>query len=238
MIKLITHNDLDGIGCEVVFKLLYGDKVDVFSVGNNEVNNIVEQSLEELRFGIYEQLFITDLSINEELAEIINKEGLKVQLLDHHPSATHLNKYSFANVTTHLLDGLKDSGTHLSFIYLLDKLLNKGLYNESLEDFVELVRQYDTWEWKEIFKNEEAKQLSDLLYILGREKFVNDMVHRIKDNEELFSETDKLILEIKQKEIDNYINIKEKELIIKDFKLYKIGIVMADSYTSELGNIL
>lgn len=57
MIKLITHNDLDGIGCEVVFKLLYGDKVDVFSVGNNEVNNIVGQSLEELRFGIYEQLF-------------------------------------------------------------------------------------------------------------------------------------------------------------------------------------
>jgi oligoribonuclease NrnB/cAMP/cGMP phosphodiesterase (DHH superfamily) len=238
MIKLITHNDLDGIGCEVVFKLLYGDKVDVFSVGNNEVNNIVEQSLEELRFGIYEQLFITDLSINEELAEIINKEGLKVQLLDHHPSATHLNKYSFANVTTHMLDGLKDSGTHLSFIYLLDKLLNKGLYNESLEDFVELVRQYDTWEWKEIFRNEEAKQLSDLLYILGREKFVNDMVHRIKNNEELFSRTDKAILKIKQKEIDNYINIKEKELIIKDFKLYKIGIVMADSYTSELGNIL
>lgn len=238
MIKLITHNDLDGIGCEVIFKLLYGDKVDVLSVGNNEVDNIVGQSLEELRFGIYEQLFITDLSVNEELAEIINKEGLKVQLLDHHPSATHLNKYSFANVTTHMLDGLKDSGTHLSFIYLLDKLLNKGLYNESLEDFVELVRQYDTWEWKEIFRNEEAKQLSDLLYILGREKFVNDMVHRIKDNKELFSETDKLILEIKQKEIDNYINIKEKELIIKDFKLYKIGIVMADSYTSELGNIL
>lgn len=238
MIKLITHNDLDGIGCEVVFKLLYGDKVDVFSVGNNEVNNIVGQSLEELRFGIYEQLFITDLSVNEELAEIINKEGLKVQLLDHHPSATHLNKYSFANVMTHLSDGFKNSGTHLSFTYLLDKLINKGLCNESLENFVELVRQYDTWEWKEIFKNEEAKQLSDLLYILGREKFVNDMLYRIKDNEELFSETDKLILEIKQKEIDNYINIKEKELIIKDFKLYKIGMVMADSYTSELGNIL
>lgn len=238
MIKLITHNDLDGIGCEVVFKLLYGDEVDVLSVGNNEVDNIVGQSLEELRFGIYEQLFITDLSVNEELAEVINKEGLKVQLLDHHPSATHLNKYSFANVMTHLSDGFKNSGTHLSFTYLLDKLINKGLCNESLENFVELVRQYDTWEWKEIFKNEEAKQLSDLLYILGGEKFVNDMVHRIKDNEELFSETDKLILEIKQKEIDNYINIKEKELIIKDFKLYKIGIVMADSYTSELGNIL
>ena len=43
MIKLITHNDLDGIGCEVIFKLLYGDKVDVLSVGNNEVDNIVVQ---------------------------------------------------------------------------------------------------------------------------------------------------------------------------------------------------
>lgn len=238
MIKLITHNDLDGIGCEVVFKLLYGDKVDVLSVGNNEVNNIVEQSLKELRFGIYEQLFITDLSVNEELAKTIDKEGLKVQLLDHHPSATHLNKYPFAQVIINLSDGFKNSGTYLSFINLIDDLINKELYSESLEDFVELVRQYDTWEWKDIFKNEEPKRLNDLLYILGREKFVDNMIYRIKNNEELFSRTDKAILKIKQKEKDNYINIKEKELIIKDFKLYKIGIVMADSYTSELGNIL
>ncbi len=238
MIKLITHNDLDGIGCEVVFKLLYGNEVDVFSLGYNKVNNIVEQSLEELRLGAYEELFITDLSINEELAKIIDKEGLKVQLLDHHPSAIHLNKYSFVQVIINLSNGFKNSGTYLSFCNLMDDLINKELYNESLEDFVELVRQYDTWEWKEIFKNEEAKRLNDLLYILGREKFVDNMIHRIKNNEILFSETDELILEIKQKEIDNYINIKEKELIIKDFKLYKIGIVMADSYTSELGNIL
>lgn len=238
MIKLITHNDLDGIGCEIVFKLLYGNEVDVFSLGYNEVNNIVEQSLEELRLGTYEKLFITDLSINEELARIIDKEGLKVQLLDHHPSAIHLNEYSFAQVIINLSNGFKNSGTYLSFINLMDDLINKELYNESLEDFVELVRQYDTWEWKEIFKNEEAKRLNDLLCILGREKFVDNMIHRIKNNEILFSETDELILEIKQKEIDNYINIKEKELIIKDFKLYKIGIVIADSYTSELGNIL
>lgn len=238
MIKLITHNDLDGIGCEIVFKLLYGNEVDVFSLGYNEVNNIVEQSLEELRLGTYEELFITDLSINEELAKIIDKEGLKVQLLDHHPSAIHLNEYSFAQVIINLSNGLKNSGTYLSFCNLMDDLIDKELYNESLEDFVELVRQYDTWEWKEIFKNEEAKRLNDLLYILGREKFVDNMIHRIKNNEILFSETDELILEIKQKEIDNYINIKEKELIIKDFKLYKIGIVMADSHTSELGNIL
>lgn len=238
MIKLITHNDLDGIGCEIVFKLLYGNEVDVFSLGYNEVNNIVEQSLEELRLGTYEKLFITDLSINEELARIIDKEGLKVQLLDHHPSAIHLNKYSFAQVIINLSNGLKNSGTYLSFCNLMDDLINKELYNESLEDFIELVRQYDTWEWKEIFKNEEAKRLNDLFYILGREKFVDSMIHRIKNNEILFSETDELILEIKQKEIDNYINIKEKELIIKDFKLYKIGIVMADSHTSELGNIL
>lgn len=238
MIKLITHNDLDGIGCEIVFKLLYGNEVDVFSLGYNEVNNIVEQSLEELRLGTYKKLFITDLSINEELARIIDKEGLKVQLLDHHPSAIHLNEYPFAQVIINLSNGLKNSGTYLSFVNLMNDLINKELYNESLEDFVELVRQYDTWEWKEIFKNEEAKRLNDLLYILGREKFVDNMIRRIKNNEILFSETDELILEIKQKEIDNYINIKEKGLIIKDFKLYKIGIIIADSYTSELGNIL
>lgn len=238
MIKLITHNDLDGIGCEVVFKLLYGNEVDVLSLGYDKVNNIVEQSLEELRLGTYEKLFITDLSISEELAKIIDKEGLKVQLLDHHPSAIHLNEYPFAQVIINLSNGLKNSGTYLSFVNLMDDLINKELHNESLEDFVELVRQYDTWEWKEIFKNEEAKRLNDLLYILGREKFVDNMIHRIKNNEILFSETDELILEIKQKEIDNYINIKEKGLIIKDFKLYKIGIIIADSYTSELGNIL
>ena len=38
--------------------------------------------------------------------------------------------------------------------------------------------------------------------------------------------------------INNYINTKEKDLIIKKVLGYKVGIIMCDMYLSELGNVL
>ena len=48
----------------------------------------------------------------------------------------------------------------------------------------------------------------------------------------------RFILEMKQKEIDSYINEKSKELIIYDLFDYTCGFVFADRFISELGNNL
>lgn len=234
MIKLITHSDLDGIGCEILFKYIHGDKVEVTIAETYNVNEIVESALDDLENKKYTKLFITDLSVNEKLAKRINDNDMDVTLLDHHPSAEFLNKYKFANVIIESVRG-KECGTRLLASHYCEYLQHASF---ELVKFIELVRQYDTWEWKEKYNNIDAKKLNDLLYILGREKFVNLILQKLCNNEDLFDETINLVLELKQNEIDNYINTKEKGLIIKNVLGYTVGIIICDMYSSELGNVL
>ena len=234
MIKLITHSDLDGIGCEILFKYIHGDKAEVAIAETYNVNEIVESALDDLENKKYTKLFITDLSVNEKLAKRINDNDMNVTLLDHHPSAEFLNKYKFANVIIESGRG-KECGMRLLASHYCEYLQHASF---ELVKFVELVRQYDTWEWKEKYNNIDAKKLNDLLYILGREKFVNLMLQKLRNNEDLFDETINLVLELKQNEIDNYINTKEKDLIVKNVLGYTVGIIICDMFSSELGNVL
>lgn len=237
MVKLITHSDLDGIGCEILFRYVEGmfdNNIDVVIAEYNDVNEIVENALNELENGKYMELFITDLSINNELAKRISNNNMNVKLLDHHPSAEFLNKYKFANVIIESGRG-KECGTSLLASHYYEYLQH---VNIEIVKFIELVRQYDTWEWRDKYNNIDAKKLNDLLYILGREKFVNLILQKLLNNESLFDETTNLILDLKQNEINNYINTKEKDLIIKKVLGYKVGIIMCDMYLSELGNVL
>ena len=69
MVKLITHGDLDGIGCEILFRYVEGmfdNDVDVTIAEPYNVNKVVEYNLNKLENGEYTKLFITDLSISDE----------------------------------------------------------------------------------------------------------------------------------------------------------------------------
>ncbi|MDW0050206.1 hypothetical protein RHK18_19415 [Clostridioides difficile] len=81
----------------------------------------------------------------------------------------------------------------------------------TLKYFIELVRRYDTWEWKDKYNDLDAKYLNDLMYIMGIEDFIMDMLTKIDSDEMcLFDKLSLKLLEIKQKEIDRYVEKKMK----------------------------
>ncbi|MCT8975515.1 DHHA1 domain-containing protein [Clostridium sp. CX1] len=244
-IKLFTHNDLDGVGCAVLALLAF-NKVDVEYCGYNDINDKVKDFIENKEYSNYNHVYITDISINQELAELIEnthpdnfKEGFNLcesfTLIDHHPTAMELDKYWWCNVITKNELG-KTSGTSLFYNVLQqdDSVNYKGL-----KEFVELVRQYDTWEWKTIYNNEMSGQLSNLLGLYGKEKFVNKIIKKLETKNKFeFDETDLLLLELDKDKKQVYFEKKSKELLKQDLQNYKVGIVFADQYISELGNYL
>ena len=237
MIKLFTHCDLDGIGCAILAKLAFGtDAVDIEYCNYDDINIKVE---EYLNSGSNYECHITDISINEELAEKINETHKRYQLLDHHATALELNKYDWCKVK--IKDektDIKTSGTEMYYKWLVD---NDHLKKTTVLDrFVELVRDYDTWRWATL--GEEGiicKQVNDLLYIYGREQFIYWCIREIDDCvfPRLY-DADKLILKIKQQEIDDYVKEKDKQLFVDDLCGRKCGVVFAEKYVSELGNRL
>ena len=169
------------------------------------------------------------------------------QLLDHHPSALGLNKYWWCQVK----DSSKEivSGTSMLYQNLLDSdyIQRTDLWKhgkiEDLKKYVDRVTNYDTWNWTKI-GDSEAKNLNDLFYIYGREKFIEEMIYRL--GEELsfyFTDTDNLILKIEEDKKKIYIDNKNKSLIKKGLmlpnnELHNVGLVFAEQYISELGNQL
>ena len=96
---------------------------------------------------------------------------------------------------------------------------------------------YDTWEWKE--KNAlKSKQLNDLLYIYQRDLFIKKIYSKLILKKPIFDAETKLLLDIRQNEIDEYINKKSKILIETVIGEYNVGVIFADNFISELGNKL
>lgn len=243
MIKLFTHNDLDGVGCAILSFLAFGyENVDVEYCNYDNIDKRVRAFGESEEYKTCEKVYITDISVSEELAEDMNiacNKG-KVVLLDHHATALNLNKYDWCEVRVENSDDIKTSGTEMYYHWLIDNGYLGHVDDDVLCKFVELVRNYDTWRWTSLGDNGIiCKQVNDLLYLYGRDKFINWCISEIHDCvfPRLYA-SDELVLEVKQKEIDDYVERKNKQLIIGELCDRKCGFVFAEQYVSELGNRL
>ena len=255
-IKIWTHNDLDGISCAILAYLAFGrENVDVEYCSYKDVDEKVEAFWKQIGDSKYDQVYIIDISISDNLAEQIGSHtgSRKWHLFDHHATALWLNKYSWCEVRISMDTGLKTSGTELFWNHLdqhgyFDKLPVNNLKN--LADFVEIVRDYDTWRWKEELGEEGlvCKRVNDLLDIYGREEFIEWAICDICGDTALspaldkfprFSEKDLALLYQKQKDIDIYVAEKDKQLQVATDQFGKaFGYVFAELYFSELGNRL
>ena len=204
-------------------------------VGYEDVNEEVKKALIEENWN---HVFITDISVNKETAELINNEfSHKVSLIDHHPDLDWLNDYKWAKVTTGIPNREDTpSGTSLFYDFMIRSL---GVEKPALlSEFVELVRRYDTYIWKNVYNDIKPKQLNDYLGMVGFYQFLNEMIERLIDNKPIFSDEAKMMLKFKEKEIEIYVRSKNKTLTKRVIDGLLVGFVFADQYHSELGNML
>ena len=237
MVKLFTHDDWDGIGCGILAKYVFGNDVDITYCNFDNINDLVGDFVNN--YTSHEIVFITDIRINEALAKLIDEKFNSFYLLDHHESALYLNKYDWCEVRVESdKNEILTSGTELYYNWLIKH--NYLTSNKVLDKFVSCVRDYDTYRWAKLGDNGLiCKQLNDLLYVYGTDNFMTRVLNELREGTfPNLSETDKLILNIKQTEIDNYIEKKDRELISTTFRGIPCGYIFADRFISELGNKL
>ncbi|RLL47721.1 oligoribonuclease [Oceanobacillus piezotolerans] len=237
MFKLLSHNDLDGVGCGILAKLAFGNDVKVRYNSIGSLNREVEFFLDNEGRDTF--LIITDLSVNEENEKRLEdyyQAGGKVQLIDHHQTALRYNEYEWGHVVVEDKEGNLTSATSLLYQYLTEKDWLKP--STALEEFVELIRQYDTWEWEKN-ENEKAQHLNTLFYLISIDEFEEKMIERLKHDEHFtFDSFEEKILVMEDDKIERYIRRKRRELVQKKVGNYYAGVVFAESYHSELGNQL
>lgn len=241
MIKLFTHTDLDGVGCAILSHIAFGSDVEIEHCTYKNVNTIIQNFIENISNADsqkYDFCFITDISVNDSVASLIDSSELNFALLDHHATAEHLNTFNWAVVSEYNKSSEKTSGTELFYIYLKQhNLLNES---STLDTFVKLVSDQDTWRWVDLGEwGELCRNINYLLYLYGRDKFIDKMLEQISTNRfPTLSESDLAVLEVRQREFDNYIFYKKQQIVKTTIQGKKCAVVIADRNVSELGNAI
>lgn len=220
MVKLFTHTDLDGIGCEILAKIAFGKDVDVTNSEVSDINKNIKEFLDNPKNnGIYDKIYITDISVNKENAERLSNRPEKVQLLDHHGTALWLNQYPWAHVRVKDKEtGILTSGTELMYKNLEKEELFKSLDNKHSEQ----PRQRYT-EAIDV-----TKQIDDTYNVVNAIVDINDPEH------------DKLITagkewaQTREKEVEDQLVYENKDVRVFDTN----GIFCAASYFSPNQNTI
>lgn len=247
MIKLFTHTDLDGIGCAILAKIAFKN-CDIEYCGYNDINDNVTDFVKGNGL-VFNACFITDISVSEDTADLIDEmvyanRCCPVKLFDHHATEKRLNSRSWCRVDELNPDKKKTCGTEMFFNYLLSEgYLNRksSTYLSKVSEFVEYVRQYDTWDWSLMGETGlVSKQINDLFGIYSYSEFTDWCLDKFGKEEPFgkFSEMDKFLLTREQKTIDNYVASKDKLMQTGYLGKYKCGFVFADKYISEVGHKL
>lgn len=227
-VVVFTHGiDIDGYGCAVLAKLAYGENAQIIYADNFDLDEKFVKEWKRGWLNNFDKVFITDHcpSMNLCLAIQEDKELLeKITVFDHHASRlAEQGSLDWVNIIDRNENG-KQSGTSLFFEYLARN--GRVGQNGSVQEFVELTRQYDTWEWTTL-KNPLPNELNTLAMAIGREKYVENMTRKLSKQKNVFLFSAQELLDIKtykeefRKQVEHYVS----QIKVCDFQGHKIGFV-------------
>lgn len=140
---LVTHNDLDGIGCAVIGKLLGFQWVfySSYNRGKYYIADTVKNSLQCIPNA--EWLYLTDISLSDDIWKEIEPHvnGKHIKLIDHH--VTSQDAKSYIDRVDRVID-TEISATKIFYELFKDEYPDLEPY----KDFVEAVSAYDTWHFE------------------------------------------------------------------------------------------
>lgn len=228
---IITHaKDVDGVSPVILLQLIKR-KVDFYLLEIEEVEEKVPALLKE-DLKDYEYIYVTDLSLGEELYEWIDQQPWKEKfhLFDHHISQQYASRYSFVTLD------VNECATSLFYKYL--KTNHLLLQSPKIEQYVTHVFHLDLWHW--VKKNDfTAKKLGDLFGIYGNLGYIEHFVKNLEEESiPIIADAEAELLEIEESRIQRYFERKKEQLMEFRYQHYKMGVVFAENYRSELGMLL
>lgn len=202
----------------------------------------VEKYYESGEIYNFDFIFITDLFFEGATLEKIATDARlknKLFIVDHHKSSIETSaKYPCSLIKVEDSLGLT-SGTSLFYQLLIEK--GFLTHEKALDQFVELTRRYDTWEWKTKYNDENAHELSLLFDSLGPHAYISFMTDKIKDSLATFSFSsfEKSLINCQKERINEKMEFYAQKMIVKDVCGYKAGIIFIEyTYRNDLAEYL
>lgn len=195
-ILLLTHDDADGAGAEIVLRCMFPDKnIKVVHLSNGVMSGRVKEALTDAAIAeSFGKVIACDISCNKADAEYIDSLpdiNSRFVLLDHHLTSQYINRYSWGVSFGDMLEDSflvnyysngHSSGTSLILDYMYYCGINflPDASCITAENICLWISAYDTWDWKTCFEgNNKFKDENLLFAAYGNNLYVHRRLTKI-----------------------------------------------------------
>lgn len=212
---LVTHTDLDGAGCAILFKRQFPD-IEIEYHDYDTIDDISKELWDNRNN--YDQIFFADITPNEEIGrKMVNDD--KFILIDHHITRTYLADLPNTNV----IYDTTICATRLVAHYFGVANEYDADYNDNWK-FIFAVDAYDTWKLNSLYR-EHGLDLNLLFSYYGMDEFVTEF-----SNMDVIDSYERTILTVLKRLDSDYLTEKLNQGVIKQdnngnkyFEVYVCG---------------
>lgn len=228
----VTHNDADAIGCTMIASN-HKDYVahTIFSaIGDADANIIQYLNTHNAP----DFILITDISIREDTAVLLEKyrDGLKEQgvevrllLVDHHKTNTLSQKHDWAIVVSEDENGVPISAAKLLMLVIRGGIVPSML--TVLDEYIEKISRYDTWEWKRNpSESMDEENTNILIKQLGLEATAKLIYESMSPRGLVIPEYAQTLIDIYKEKRERYLPKVLENTVITNFMEYRIALWM------------
>lgn len=170
-ILLLTHDDADGAGAEIVLRCMFPEKnIEAVHLNNGDMSRHLKETLTDVTIAErFSKVIACDISCNGADAEYINSLpdiNSRFVLLDHHLTSQYVNKYSWGISFSDMIEdsfltdyySKSESGHSSGTSLLLDYMYYCGIdflpdaSRVAAENICLWISAYDTWDWITCFE--------------------------------------------------------------------------------------
>ena len=228
---LVSHRScLDGSACAVVFLVAGGKRENIYFTqpSHEDSDEVVDRCVENHTGPI----LVADVSISLSLAEKYDQRNTDIVVLDHHKTATPLNKFDWCEIEVEN----NRAGGMMLYDHLKTIIEQKNKHKaHTLRKFVEAVDDHDRW----VHAQPCSKDLNTFHEIIEQEAFVDRFS---KNTFVALSDKEKYVVETYKEKCKRYVERKKRDVVfftrIVQGRFVKIGVVEAGDNQSILGNAI
>ena len=224
---IFHHTDLDGMGVKIL-GIVFGDALG-FNPENVEtyqcdydyvdevINNRLDKGVENIGYIIIGDISVQSIDLANRLDYHYQNNDFDLMLRDHHATATWLNDdYAWAQVKEVDDKEVPRCGTYWLYRSIYNTLNKYNIINDTVVQFVKLVDLYDTYSFRADENNIiwDADKLNAMFKTYGKEKFVEKMMERLRDDIGVFDKTDDLLYDIHVKKLESRVKSLKKDMFI------------------------
>lgn len=198
-ILLLTHDDADGAGAEIVLRCMFPEKnIEAVHLNNGDMSRHLKETLTDVTIAErFSKVIACDISCNGADAEYINSLpdiNSRFVLLDHHLTSQYVNKYSWGISFSDMIEdsfltgyySKSENGHSSGTTLLLDYMYYCGIdflpdaSRVAAENICLWISAYDTWDWITCFEgNDKFKDENLLFAAYGNNLYVRRKLSKI-----------------------------------------------------------